>query len=152
LSPSAADPQSVGYHINQIFIALGSGGFFGLGVGEGRQKYAYLPGVNTDSIFAVIGEEFGFFGTMVLTFLLLLVVYRGLKIAQDAKDQFGKLLATGITTWFGAQTLVNLGAMVGLIPLTGITLPFISYGGSSLVMLMSAFGVLLNVSRYTKRR
>lgn len=152
LNPSLADPQGAGYQIKQIFIALGSGGIFGLGVGEGRQKYAYLPGVNTDSIFAVIGEEFGFVGTTALIFLFLLVVYRGFGVAQRAPDQFGKVLAAGITAWFALQTLVNLGAVVGLIPLTGVTLPLISYGGSSLIVMMAAFAILLNISKQTVRK
>lgn len=147
LNPSSADPQRAGYQIKQILIALGSGGLFGLGVGEGRQKYAYLPGVNTDSIFAVIGEEFGFVGTAILILLFWLVIYRGFRVAQKAPDQFGKVLAAGIIIWFALQTFVNLGAVVGLIPLTGVTLPLISYGGSSLVVVMAAFGILLNISR-----
>lgn len=152
LNPSLADPQGAGYQIKQILIALGSGGLFGLGIGEGRQKYAYLPGVNTDSIFAVIGEEFGFVGTAALVFLFLLVIYRGYRVAQHASDQFGRVLAAGITAWFALQTLVNLGAMVGVTPLTGVTLPLISYGGSSLVVTMVAFAILLNISRQTVRK
>lgn len=147
LNPSLADPQGPGYQIKQILIALGSGGIFGLGVGEGRQKYAYLPGVSTDSIFAVVGEEFGFVGTVALISLFLLIIYRGFKTAQNASDQFGRVLAAGIITWFALQTFINLGAMVGIIPLTGVTLPFISYGGSSLVVMMAAFGILLNISK-----
>lgn len=152
LNPSSADPQGSGYQFKQILIALGSGGLFGLGIGEGRQKYAYLPGVSTDSIFAVVGEEFGFIGSVALVLLLSLVVYRGLTVAQRAPDQFGRVLAAGITAWFGLQALVNLGAMVGIIPLTGATLPLVSYGGSSLVVTMAAFGILLNISKQTMRR
>lgn len=152
LNPSLADPRGAGYQIRQILIALGSGGLFGLGIGEGRQKYAYLPGVNTDSIFAIVGEEFGFLGTAILIFLFALVIYRGFKVAAEAPDQFGKVLAAGIASWFALQALVNLGAMAGLIPLTGVTLPLISYGGSSLVVTMAAFGVLLNISKQTALR
>lgn len=152
LNPSLADPQGAGYQIKQILIALGSGGLFGLGIGEGRQKYAYLPGVNTDSIFAVIGEEFGFIGSVALVFLFLLVIYRGFRVAQRAPDQFGRVLAAGITAWFALQTLVNLGAMVGITPLTGVTLPLISYGGSSLIVTMAALAILLNISKQTVRK
>lgn len=151
LYPSLADPQKAGYQIRQILIALGSGGLFGLGIGEGRQKYAYLPGVNTDSIFAVVGEEFGFVGAVALILLLFLVIYRGFRVAQHASDQFGRVTAAGISVWFALQTLVNLGAMVGLVPLTGVTLPLISYGGSSLVVTMAALGILLNISKQTAR-
>lgn len=147
LNPSLADPQGAGYQIRQVLIALGSGGLFGLGIGEGRQKYAYLPGVNTDSIFAVVGEEFGFIGTVILTALYWLLIYRGFKVAQQSPDKFGQVLAAGISVWFALQTFVNLGAMVGMVPMTGVTLPFISYGGSSLVVMMAAFGILLNISK-----
>jgi len=152
LYPSLADPERAGYQIKQILIALGSGGLFGLGIGEGRQKYAYLPGVNTDSIFAVVGEEFGFVGAVALILLLFLVIYRGFRVAQHAPDQFGRVLAAGISFWFALQTLVNLGAMVGITPLTGVTLPLISYGGSSLVVTMAALGILLNISKQTVRK
>jgi cell division protein FtsW len=152
LNPSLADPRGAGYQIRQILIALGSGGLFGLGIGESRQKYAYLPGVNTDSIFAVVGEEFGFVGTVALILLYWVVVYRGFKVAQRAPDQFGRVLSAGIAAWFALQAFVNLGAMVGITPLTGVTLPFISYGGSSLVVMLAAFGVLLNISRQTVRK
>ncbi len=152
LNPSLADPQGAGYQIKQVLIALGSGGLFGLGIGRGRQKYAYLPGVDTDSIFAVLGEEFGLVGTAGLIFLYWLVIYRGFRTAQRAPDEFGRILAASISSWLALQALVNLGAMVGVIPLTGITLPLISYGGSSLVVMMAAFGILLNVSRQTVRK
>jgi len=152
LNPALADPQGAGYQIRQILIALGSGGFFGLGIGKGRQKYAYLPGVNTDSIFAVVGEEFGFVGAAGLVFLYWLVVHRGFGVARRAPDEFGRTLAAGISAWFGLQAFVNLGAMVGIIPMTGITLPLVSYGGSSLVVMMAAFGILLNISKQTIRQ
>lgn len=142
------DPLGTSYHVRQVLIALGSGGLFGLGLGQSRQKYEYLPEVTTDSIFAVIAEELGFIGASLLILAFLLVIWRGLKIAKQAPDTFGKLLAIGITSWIGFQALTNFSAMVALIPLTGIPLPFISYGGSSLVLTLLASGILLNISRY----
>lgn len=146
------DPLGVSYQINQIIIALGSGGLFGLGIGESRQKYGYIPDVSTDAVFAVIGEEFGFVGTVAVIALFTFVLYRGFRIAREAPDDFGRLIAAGVTSWIGLQVLINLGAMTGLIPLTGMPLPLISYGGSSLVVLLASFGVLLNISRQTTRR
>lgn len=143
----ARDPLGTSYHIRQILIALGSGGVFGLGLGQSRQKYEYLPAATTDSIFAVIAEELGFVGGFLLVLVFLLLIWRGMKIAQQAPDEFGRLLATGITAWIGLQALVNLAAMVALVPLTGVPLPFISYGGSSLVLALTGAGILLNISR-----
>jgi len=143
------DVLSAGYQIQQILIALGSGGLFGLGIGQSRQKYSFIPDIQTDAIFAVIGEEFGFVGALAVIALFAFIIYRGLRIAQSAPDGFGKIIAGGITSWVGIQALMNLGAMTGLIPLKGISLPLISYGGSSLVVLLAAFGILLNVSRQT---
>jgi len=148
LNPSA-DPLGAGYQINQILIALGSGGLFGLGIGESRQKFGYIPEVSTDAVFAVIGEEFGLLGTLFVLSLFAFIVYRGFEVARNAPDDFGKILAGGIISWFGIQTIVNLAAITGIFPLTGITLPFISYGGSSLVVLLIALGILLNISRQT---
>lgn len=136
------------YHINQILIALGSGGIFGLGLGESRQKYEYLPEVTTDSIFAVIGEELGLIGSILLITTFLIVIYRGLRIAQKAPDRFGQILAGGITSWLAIQIFINLSAMSALFPLTGVPLPFVSYGGSSLVMAMLGVALLLNISRF----
>jgi len=144
----ARDPLGASYHIRQILIALGSGGVWGLGLGQSRQKYEYIPMATTDSIFAIIAEEIGFVGAMVIILLFLFFIWRGLKIAKEAPDEFSKLLAVGITTWIGFQALLNLGAMTALIPLTGIPLPFISYGGSSLVLSLVAVGILANISRY----
>lgn len=141
------DPLGASYHIRQILIALGSGGLFGVGLGQSRQKYEYLPEVTTDSIFAVIAEEIGFLGASLMVIAFLLLIWRGFKIAKAAPDDFGKLLAVGITAWIGFQALVNLGAMVALVPLTGIPLPFISYGGSSLVIALTGAGILVNISR-----
>ncbi len=147
LNPAQADPLDSGYHINQILIALGSGGFTGLGVGKSRQKYLYLPSVSMDSIFAVVGEEFGFLGAVFLLLLFTLLFWRGLYIAKNAEDKFGQILAAGVTVWFAVQTLVNLAAMTALVPLTGIPLPLISYGGSSTIINLAGVGLLLSVSR-----
>ncbi len=146
-----ADVLSAGYQINQSLIAIGSGGFWGRGYGNSLQKYNYLPEPMTDSIFAVIAEELGFFRSIFVLFLFFIIGWRGLKIAKNAIDDFGKLLATGITLWFVVQALVNLGAMMGLIPLTGVPLPFISYGGSSFIVNLAAVGILLNVSKYSQK-
>lgn len=143
------DPLGASYHIHQILIALGSGGLFGLGIGQSRQKYEYLPAVTTDSIFAVIAEELGFVGASVLILIFIFLIWRGLKIAQQTSGQFGQLLATGITAWVGIQALINLAAMVALVPLTGVPLPFVSYGGSSLLLSLTAMGILVNISKQT---
>jgi len=143
----ASDQQGLGYHVTQIKIALGSGGLLGKGIGHSRQKYDYLPEVCTDSIFAIVGEELGFLGGVILVLALILVISRAFTIASRAKDTLGKLLAAGVATWFMLQTFVNLSAMVGLIPLTGVTLPFISCGGSAIIVSLLGAGVLLRVSK-----
>lgn len=135
------------YHVKQILIALGSGGLTGLGLGNSLQKYAYLPENTTDSIFAIIAEEVGFLGSLFLIILYIVLVCRGFMIAKRAKDQFGKLLAGGIIGYLAVQTIMNLGTQTALIPLTGVPLPFVSYGGSSLVMNFTAIGILLNIGR-----
>lgn len=144
----AQDPLGASYHIRQILIALGSGGMTGLGLGQSRQKHEFLPAVSTDSIFAVIGEELGFVGAASIILLFLFLVYRGFKIAKEAPDEYSRLLAAGITAWIGIQALINLAAMVALVPLTGVPLPFISYGGSSLVLVLAGIGILLSISRH----
>jgi cell division protein FtsW len=141
------DPLGASYHIRQILVAIGSGGLFGVGLGQSRQKYEYLPEVTTDSIFAVIAEEIGFIGGVIIIALFLLLIWRGFRIAKEAPDEFGKLLAVGITAWIGFQALINLCSMVALVPLTGIPLPFISYGGSSLILSLAAMGILVNISK-----
>ena len=146
------DPLGASYHVRQILIAIGSGGIFGLGLGQSRQKFEYLPAVTTDSIFAVIGEELGFVGASIVVFIFLFLIWRGIKIAANAPDEFGKLLAVGITSWIGLQAMINLAAMVALVPLTGVPLPFISYGGSSLVIALTGIGILLNISRQKTAR
>ncbi len=135
------------YHLRQILIALGSGGILGVGIGNSLQKYAYLPESTTDSIFAIIAEELGLIGAVALILVMLFIIYRGFFIAMHAKDTFGKLLAAGITSFIAIQTIVNLGAQTAVLPLTGVPLPFISYGGSALIINLASIGILLNVSR-----
>jgi cell division protein FtsW len=144
-----ADPQGIGYQINQALLAVGSGGFFGVGLGHSRQKFNYLPEPVGDSIFAVIGEELGMLGGAILIVLFVALAMRGIKIAKNAPDMFGRLLATGITTWIVLQAFINISANIALVPLTGIPLPFISYGGTSLIFLMAAVGILLNISKHS---
>lgn len=145
------DPQGIGYHINQALLAIGSGGFFGLGLNNSRQKYNFLPEVTGDSIFAIMAEELGFIVAVGCIVLFILVLMRGLNIAQKSPDMFGKLVAAGITTWILFQAFVNIGAMVSILPLTGIPLPFVSYGSSSIVMLLTAVGILINISKHTQQ-
>jgi len=139
--------EGTSYHVKQILIALGSGGLFGVGAGNSLQKFAYLPENVTDSIFAIIAEEFGFFGAFGLIALFVVIIWRGFVISSRAKDTFGRLLAIGIICFVGIQAVINLAAMTALIPLTGVPLPFISYGGSALIIDMAAVGILLNISR-----
>lgn len=146
---SAGSPERTSYHVKQILIALGTGGLMGVGLGNSLQKYAYLPENATDSIFAIIAEEFGFLGSIIVVCFYIIIVWRGFLIASQAKDVFGKLLAGGITSFFAIQTLINLGAQTALLPLTGVPLPLISYGGSSLIVILSAMGILLNVAKHT---
>lgn len=146
------DPQGASYHISQILITLGSGGLFGVGIGNSAQKYGYLPEATTDSIFAVIAGELGFVGAIALIFVFILFIVRALRVAKLAPDRYGQLLALGIALWIGLQITINMGSMVALMPLTGVPLPFISFGGSSLVTLLCAVGILVNISKYTKSR
>jgi cell division protein FtsW len=131
----------------QAKIAIGSGGIFGTGLGEGIQKAFYLPEAHTDMIAAVIGEELGFVGIAALVGLYGLFCYAGLQIARRARDRYGKLLATGLTSLVCVQAVINLFAVLGLAPLTGVPLPFVSYGNSSLLVLLAAVGLLLNIAR-----
>ncbi len=146
----AHDPLGSGYQLNQAMMALGSGGWLGAGLGQGRQKFSYLPEPVTDSVFAVIGEEVGFIGAAVVISLFVFLAWRGLRIAKWAPDMFGRLVAVGIVSWIFLQAMINIMAISGLIPLTGITLPFISYGGTSLAVLMAAIGILLNISKQAR--
>lgn len=146
-----SDLRNLGWQLFQARLALGSGGVFGLGLGESRQKFSWLPAPHHDAIFAIIGEELGLVGCVFLLMLFGALAVRGYRIAMRAPDAFGTLVAVGITTWLIFQAMFNIGGVVTAIPFTGITLPFISYGGSSLVVAMTAAGVLLNISRQTVR-
>lgn len=146
-----SDPQGFTYHISQVLIALGSGGLLGLGLGNSKQKFEYIPEITTDSIFGIVGEEFGFLGGLVLVILFTILILRGLKIAQGCNDNFGRILAIGLISWLGIQTVINLSSMVALLPLTGVPLPFLSYGGSALVANLTAVGILLNISKSNTR-
>jgi len=145
----ALDPQGIGYQINQAFIAIGSGGPFGLGFGKGIQKYSYLPEPIGDSVFAIFAEELGFIGAVLLVSLFYFFFWKSLTVAARAPDTFGKLLAAGISTSIMIQAFINIAAISGLLPLTGIPLPFVSYGGSSLVVTLASAGILLNISKHT---
>ncbi len=145
------DPQGIGYQINQALLAIGSGGILGLGLGHSRQKYNYLPESISDSIFAIISEELGLIGALILISLFIILALRGFRIAKNAPDAFGKLVAGGITFWIISQAFMNIMAISGLIPLTGIPLPFISYGGSALVISLIAMGIVLNISKHTEQ-
>lgn len=135
------------YHVKQALIALGSGGLFGVGLGNSLQKYAYLPESTTDSIFAIIAEELGFIGATIIILVFVYIVWRGFRIAVNAKDTFGKLLAGGITTFLAVQTIINLASQTALLPLAGIPLPLLSYGGSALIVDLCSIGILLNISK-----
>ncbi len=147
---STIDPQGIGYQINQALIAVGSGGIFGLGFGQSRQKFNYLPEPVGDSIYAIISEELGMIGAIILLILFVLFALRGFKIARNAPDKFSALVAVGVSSWIIFQAFINIAAIIGIIPLTGIPLPFVSYGATSLVFVLSAVGVLLNISKYSK--
>lgn len=142
------DPLGIDWNITQAKIALGSGGILGRGLGASRQKFYYLPNAHTDAIFAVVGEELGLVGGLLVLVLFATIAYRGLRIARDAPDAYGALIATGITWSLVLQAFVNVGVVTAVLPFTGIPLPFISYGGSSLVESLVGVGILLNVSRH----
>ncbi len=144
------DPLGRGYQINQAFLAVGSGGTWGLGWGQSRQKFQYLPEVNADSIFAVVAEENGFLISTIFVLVIVLLTARGFKIGKGAPDEFGYLLVAGIMVWFIWQSFLNIGAMVGALPLTGVPLPFVSHGGSALMAMLGGMGVVVNVSKEAK--
>ena len=144
------DPQGVGYHLRQATLAIGSGGWFGRGLGKSHQKFAYLPEVSGDSIFAIIAEELGFIVAAGVVALIACIVLRALRVARDAPDPFGRFLAVGVAAWFGFQSFLNIAVMVGLAPLTGLPLPFVSAGGSALASNLAAAGLLLNISKYVQ--
>lgn len=145
-----ADPRGIGYQIQQALLAIGSGGLWGLGLGRSRQKFRYLPEPAGDAIFSIAAEELGFLRIVLLLLLFTFIFVRGYRIARTAPDTFGRLLAAGITSWFFVQMAVHVGANAALLPLTGIPLPFVSYGGSALVVSLAAAGVLLNISRHAR--
>jgi cell division protein FtsW len=145
------DPLGAGYNTVQALFALALGGITGVGLGESRQKYLYLPAPSTDFIFAIIGEEFGLIGTLVVVALFVVIAYQGYRIAIHAPDTFSGLLACGITTWLVAQALINMMVVTALMPVTGIPLPFISAGGSALTINLAAVGILLSISRETSQ-
>lgn len=147
LDPTS-DKQGRSYHINQVLLGLGSGGFWGVGIGRSKQKYSYLPEATTDSIFTVIGEETGFVGSVLLIVLLLFLVQISFAVASDAGDRYRQLLASGVALLLAAQSFINLSSMVALIPLTGIPLPLISYGGSSTLITFVALGILTSIANH----
>lgn len=144
------DPMGNGYQLIQSFYALGAGGITGLGLGQSRQKTLYMPEPHNDFIFAIIGEELGLIGCLCIITLFIVFIWRGIKVAMSAKDTYGTLLAIGITSVIAVQSLINIAVVTGSMPVTGVPLPFISYGGTSLVINMAAMGVLLNISRQTE--
>ncbi|MBP7133955.1 putative lipid II flippase FtsW [Patescibacteria group bacterium] len=147
------DPQGIGYHINQAILAIGSGGFWGVGYGHSRQKFLYLPEVESDSISAVIAEEMGFVVIALLLSALGVLVWRCFKIAKEARDPFAAYIAAGIGGWIAVQAVVNIGSMSGLMPMTGVTLPFISYGGSAMTIMLAAMGIVAGIPyRQSHRR
>jgi len=141
------DPTGTGFQINQSFLAFGSGGLFGVGLGEGKQKLFFLPEAHTDFVLALVGEELGFVGAGVIVLFFALFVIRGFQISTRARIPFGRYLGIGITTLIGIQALINACVVTGLLPTKGLTLPFVSYGGSSLVINLIGVGILLNISR-----
>lgn len=145
-----ADPQGSGFHIIQSLLALGSGGLLGAGLGDSRQKFFYLPERHTDFVFSILGEELGLVGTGGVVLLFALFAFRGYRAARRAPDRYGSLLAAGITTMILVQAVINIGVTSGVLPVTGVPLPFLSFGGSSMLITMIGVGVLLNISQYAR--
>lgn len=146
------DPEGIGFQIVQSFLALGSGGIFGVGLGQSRQKLFYLPAAHTDFIFSIIGEELGIFGTLFILFLFLVILWLGARICLKALDLFGHFLALGIISLISLQGIINIGVVTGTFPTKGLPLPFISYGGSSMAMYLVCVGVILNIHNWTQRK
>jgi cell division protein FtsW len=146
------DPTGTSFQIIQSFLSFGSGGFFGLGLGEGRQKLFFLPAPHTDFIFSIIGEELGLVGAMGVVLLFLILTLRGIQIGLSIEDRFGAYLALGITLMISLQAVINMGVVLGLLPTKGLTLPFISYGGTSLIVNLAGVGILLHLSTHAERR
>jgi len=149
LNPESA-AKTTCYQVNQSLIAVGSGGLFGRGLGQSRQKFSYIPEVEGDSIFSIISEETGFIFNFLLIILYLLFFYRGYKISQNSSDGFGANLSIGIASWLTIQAFINIGGMINLLPMTGVPLPFISYGGSAMMASLAGVGILLNISKQMK--
>lgn len=143
------DPLGKGYQLKQALMAIGSGGIFGLGMGLSRQKFGFLPESLGDSIFAIFAEEGGFVGAIILIFLFFIFIWRGFRISKKASDKFSQLIALGIVSWIGLQAFINIGAMINIVPLAGIPLPFVSYGGSHLIAELIGIGLLLNISKHS---
>ncbi len=141
------DPQGVGYHIKQALLAVGTGGLFGLGLGHSRQKFQYLPEVSGDSIFAVMAEELGFVFSIVFIILVVLLILKLLRLARQSQNGFNRLYLAGLAIWIGGQTIFNIGAMLGILPLTGVPLPFVSYGGTALMTLLAASGIAVGMAK-----
>ena len=144
------DPLGAGYQSIQSLYAIGPGGLVGLGLGMSRQKYSYLPEPQTDFIFSIIAEELGFIGGTLVLLLFTILVWRGMRAAITAPDTFASLIAVGIIGMIAVQVIINIGVVIGMFPVTGITLPFISAGGSSLTLMLTSVGILLNISRYSR--
>jgi cell division protein FtsW len=144
------DPLGAGYHLIQSLYAIGPGGLLGLGLGMSRQKHLYLPEPHTDFIFSILGEELGFLGAGTVIILFAILVWRGIRVAINSFDPFHSFIAVGVTAMIMIQAVINIGVVSGAFPVTGITLPFLSYGGSSLTLTLAAVGVLLNLSRFSK--
>jgi len=148
---SVKDPMGMGYQIKQVLIAIGSGGILGLGLGMSSQQFGFIPQTMSDSIFAIFAEETGFIGSLILIFLFLVLFWRGFRISKRSPDKFSQLFAIGISSWICIQAFINIGAMIGILPLTGIPLPFISYGGSHMVAELIGVGILLNISKARRK-
>lgn len=146
------DPEGIGFQIVQSFIALGSGGIFGVGLGQSRQKLFYLPAAHTDFIFSIVGEELGIFGTMFFLFLFIIIIWCGARICLTALDLFGHFLALGIVSLISLQTIINIGVVTDTFPTKGLPLPFISYGGSCMAVYLVSFGILLNIHNWTQKK
>ena len=147
-----SDPQGNGFQTLQSLIAMGNGGIDGLGLGASRAKFFYIPESHTDGVFAIVGEELGLIATITILFLYMLLMFRGFQVARRARDDFGQLIATGITTWITVQALLNMGGITRTIPLTGVPLPFLSFGSNALAAVLLAMGVLISISRFGNDR
>ncbi|MGH2829955.1 MAG: putative lipid II flippase FtsW [Actinomycetota bacterium] len=145
-----ADKLGTGYQAVQSLIAIGSGGFFGVGLGQSRQKWQYVPNAHTDFIYAIVGEELGLMGTLPILALFVALAYVGVRVARRAPDTFGRLVAAGVTAWIVGQAIINMGAVTGLLPITGVPLPLVSHGGSALLFTLAAIGMLVSVARHER--